>query len=93
MSVSGIIVRTRPEHRPAVERALRDSGLCEVHFRDDAGRIVVTIEGTDVDAHFETLRAIQQLPHVLAADLSTVYVGDDEAGAGDAPRPDPDAPT
>jgi len=87
MSISGIIVRTRPEHLPVVERALLDSGLCEIHFCDDAGRIVVTIEGTDVDGQVEKLRSIQQLPHVLAADMAYVYAGNEDEDA-DA---DPDA--
>ena len=46
MNISSIVVKTRPENLEAVKTSLTDSGLCEIHFADDKGRIVATVEGT-----------------------------------------------
>ena len=77
MNICSVIVRTRPEHIPVVEAALGKIDLCEIHFRDDEGRIVVTIEGVDSTDEMTKLRAIQELPHVLSADLTYAYFGEE----------------
>ena len=69
MNVSSIVVRTKPAAVKSVIAALEKSGLCEVFFSDQQGRIVVTVEGETVDGEAEKLLAIQKLPDVLWADL------------------------
>lgn len=77
MSVSGVVVRTAPEHRESVLAALKRSGLCEVHFDDGAGKIVITVEGGGEEDAVRKMREIQNLPHVLCVDLAASYHGDD----------------
>lgn len=73
MNVSGLVVKTSPEHLEAVIGRLRASGVCEVFFHDASGRIVVTIEGKDVSEEMRKLKEIQALEHVASADLVYSY--------------------
>ncbi len=70
MNISSAVIKTLPENLEAVKDALRASGLCEVHFSDDSGRIVITIEGDgDVDESAK-LKKIADLPAVATADFA-----------------------
>jgi len=77
MNISSIVVKTHPDHLEEVKAALNESGLCEVHFSDDKGRLVAVVEGdTDADES-EKLKVIAQLPHVMSADFSCTYIDPD----------------
>jgi nitrate reductase NapD len=73
MNISGVVVRTTPEHLEEVIKSLEESGMCEVHFHDEQGRIVVTIEAETTEEEVFKLKAIQSLNHVLSADLVYAY--------------------
>lgn len=73
MNVSSIVVKTRPEHLNEVLNSLEASDLCDVHFHDEHGRIVITIEGKDVNEEVRKLGVIQKIAHVLAAELIYAY--------------------
>ena len=89
MNISSIVVRTHPERQAQVAADLVASGLCEIHFQDDQGRIIVTIEGADVQEEAGKLKAIQALPHVLTADLAYAFSDRDFA---DESAPSPNDP-
>lgn len=55
--------------------------LCEVHFSDENGRIVATIEGDDIDEQMEHMKEIQAIPNVFSASLSFAY-SEEELGKG-----------
>jgi periplasmic nitrate reductase NapD len=73
MNVSSIVVRTRPEELPAVLAGLRSIEQCEVHFHDEQGRIIVTIEGADTGSEPATRKNIQKVPHVVSAEVVFAY--------------------
>ncbi len=73
MNISSIVVKTLPEHLDAVKAGLVDSGLCDIHFSDELGRIVITVEGDDDADETGKLKAIQQIPHVASANFSFSY--------------------
>ncbi len=73
MNISSIVVKSAPGKADAVLEALRACGLCEVHFHDNQGRIVVTIEGQNIDEEMEKLKSIQALPFVASAHLVYAY--------------------
>ncbi|WP_457621204.1 chaperone NapD [Persephonella sp.] len=73
MNISSIVVMTRPEHIQEVLKSLEESGLCDIHFYDEKGRIIVTIEGEDVYEETFKLKAIQDIPHVVSAEMSFAY--------------------
>ena len=78
MNISSIVVKTRPENLEAVKTSLTDSGLCEIHFADDKGRIVATVEGNTDANESDKLRQIMKLPHVVSADFAYTYVDPDD---------------
>ncbi len=77
MNISSVVVRTRPEHLDNVLESLNGSEHCEVHFHDEQGRVVITVEGENVDEEVEKLKLIQNLPDVISAELVYAY-SDDE---------------
>ncbi len=85
MNISGIVVKTAPEHTVGVVAALKAEELCEVHFQDDQGMIIATIEGDDIGEEVKKMRSIMNLPHVLCADLAYSY-SDEAADDADPAR-------
>ncbi len=77
MNISGIVVKTAPEDLNRVVERLKSSGLCEIHFLDGKGKIIVTVEGKDTDEEIRKLREIMNLPYVLCADLAYSYNEDE----------------
>ena len=73
MNISSIVVKTASENLDRVMASLKDSGLCEIHFHDESGKIIVTVEGENVSEEMKKMKAIQNLPEVLSADLSYSY--------------------
>ena len=61
----------------AVKTSLTESGLCDIHFSDELGRIIVTVEGDSNEDETGKLKKIQQLPHVVSADFSYTFTDDD----------------
>ncbi|MBD3869567.1 MAG: chaperone NapD [Acidobacteria bacterium] len=76
MNISSIVVKARPENLDAVKVSLTASGLCEIHFSDDLGRIIVTVEGDDNEDETGKLKKIQKLPNIVSADFSYTYTDD-----------------
>ncbi len=73
MTVSGIVVVCRPEHAAEVTRVINALPWAEVHHSDATARLVVAVEATDTDESMTRLRDIQQLPHVIMAELGGFY--------------------
>ena len=74
MNISSIIVKTLPKNYDAVWLNLQESDLCEVHFGDkEKGIIIVTIEGKCVEEEIEKLRAIEEMPFIISADMHMSY--------------------
>ena len=73
MNVSSIVVKTLPEHMKGVIEMINSYDLCEVHFKDSDGRIVVTVEGETIGEQMKSLSGIQNIPEVLNANLMFSY--------------------
>jgi len=76
MNVSSIVVQTLPENVESVIESLKNSGLCDYHVHDPKGKIIITIEGKDVEEDIEKLVGVKGLPHVIAADMMMTYQED-----------------
>lgn len=83
MNVSSIVIKAKPGHFEAVLRELKDSDICDVHFHDELGRIVVTIEGANINEEMEKMKALSQAPNVLSAEMVYAYSEDELAEAKD----------
>ena len=77
MNISSIVVQTVPKHLNEVVQSLKDCEACDYHFHDEKGRIIVTIEGEGVAQELEKLRVIEEIPHVVAADMQMAYSEDE----------------
>ena len=77
MNISSIVVQTRPEYVEEVVENLKKSGVCDYHFHDAKGRIIVTIEGEGVSEELKKLRVIESIPRVIAADMQMSYSEDE----------------
>ncbi len=92
MGISGIVVATRTEHVAGVLHALGGMPGVDAHQVDHAsGRIVLTQEAADIEAHTTGLKRIKDVPHVLFAELVYHYVGEgreeDDTGPSTTPAP------
>ncbi len=83
MNISSVVVKTAPEHLDTVLETLRGSDLCEVHFHDDSGKIIVTLEGSSIGEEMVKMREIMNLPHVLSATLAYSYTGEDSGDSAE----------
>lgn len=86
MNISSAVIKTLPKNLAAVKTALEASGLCEVHFSDEQGRIVISIEDDDGGDESAKLRKIAELPGVASAAFAYTY-RDDEALEADSGTP------
>ncbi len=77
MNVSGIIVKTSPEHFTHVAAAINSVAGCEVDFHDETGMIVATIEGRTIGEEMSTLKSVQDIPNVFYANLMYSYSEDE----------------
>jgi len=73
MNVSSIVVQTLPKFLDEVVRNLKESEFCDYHFHDEKGRVIITIEGNDISEELSKLKIIQEIPHIIAADMQMAY--------------------
>jgi len=77
MNISSIVVQALPEYIDGLVETFKDSDFCDYHLHDrEKGKIIVTVEGKGVEEEIEKLIKIQQLPHVIAADMMMTYQED-----------------
>jgi len=77
MNISSIIVQTLPKNLEDVIDNLKKSGICEYHMHDEVGRIIVTIEGKNVDEELKKLKVIEAIPNIISADMHMSYSEDE----------------
>ena len=77
MNISSIVVKTVPKYLDGVVQALKDCEACDYHMHDEAGRVIITIEGNGVSEELEKLRIIEAIPHVITADMQMAYSEDE----------------
>jgi len=77
MNISSIVVQTVPKYLDEVVQSLKDCEVCDYHLHDEKGRIIITIEGEGVAEELNKLRVIEEIPHVIAADMQMAYSEDE----------------
>ena len=73
MNISSIVVQTLPKHLDSVIEDLKRTGVCDYHMHDERGRIIITIEGENVEEELKKLKVIEALPNVASADMQMSY--------------------
>ncbi|MEA1953439.1 MAG: chaperone NapD [Campylobacterota bacterium] len=77
MNISSIVVQVLPKYMDALIQEFKESDLCDYHLHDEStGKVIVTIEGKDVGEEIAKLVKIQEMPHVIAADMMMTYQED-----------------
>ena len=77
MNISSIVVQTLPENVERVIETIKENPeICEYHLHDPKGKIIVTVEGEDVEEDIRKLVDIQCFDHVIAADMMMTYQED-----------------
>ena len=77
MNISSIVVQTMPKFLDEVVDNLKKTDVCDYHMNDELGRIIVTIEGESVSEELKKLKVIEEIPHVIAADMQMAYSEDE----------------
>ena len=73
MTLSSIVVQTKPKFLETVINSLKESNLCEYHLHDEKGRIIITVEGEGVEEEVNKLSDIQSIEHVISAEMMYSY--------------------
>ena len=73
MNISSVVVKCAPEYIAFVLEQLRASNQCEVYAHDELGRIIIILEGETTEEESEKLRIIQEIPHILSAEMAMAY--------------------
>ncbi len=77
MNISSIVVQTLPKYLDEVVKNLKECEACDYHVHDELGRIIITIEGKNVEEELEKLRVVENIPYVISADMQMAYSEDE----------------
>lgn len=77
MNISSIVVQTNPNYTDQVVEIFKNADFCDYHFHDEKGRIIVTIEGDGVEEEISKLVKIQEMEHIISADMSFAFSEDE----------------
>lgn len=73
MNISSVLIQTRPEFIPEVIQSISNRDWLDVHFSDDVGRIIATVEGADIDEEAAHITELQLESHILSVDMVNHY--------------------
>jgi len=94
MNISSLVVQALPEYIDELVAFFKTAEYADYHLHDkEKGKIIVTVEGEGVEEEIKKLVKIQQLPHVIAADMMMTYQEDEldaEVKKLEAENPVPD---
>ena len=77
MNISSVVVQTVPKFLDEVVESLKNSDACDYHMHDEKGRIIITIEGSDVSEELKKMKVIEMIPHVVSAEMQMAYSEDE----------------
>jgi len=73
MNISSVVIQAVPEHIEDLVVELKKGEICEYQMHDEKGRVIVIIEEEGVEQEVVRLKQLQQLQHVLSADMAFSY--------------------
>jgi len=77
VNISSIVIQTLPQNVEKVIEIIKENPeICEYHLHDPKGKIIVTVEGKDVEEEVNKLVDIQCFDYVIAADMMMTYQED-----------------
>lgn len=82
MNISGIVLRTRPEHAGEVRATLAALPGVEVHAATSDGRLVLTLEDAGTASAADTFVRLHDIRGVMS--VAMIYQYSDESGIQEA---------
>jgi len=77
MNISSVVVQSSPENVAALIKVFKNCDFCEYHLHDEKGRIIVTIEGKNVEEEITKMQSIENIEEVLSAQMVFSYAEDE----------------
>ncbi len=77
MNVSAILIATLPKDLSQVKDEINILEWADVHHMEESGRMIVTIEGKDMDEDLARIKLLNALPGVLTATMIQYYFEDE----------------
>lgn len=78
MNVSSIVVQARNEFIEGLVEEIKKCDFCDYHFHDvSIGKVIVTVEGEDIEEEMAKVRKIEALDHVISAEMMMAYSEDE----------------
>lgn len=78
MNISSIVIQTKPLYVDEIIAVCEASDFCDYHFHDtEKGKIIVTIEGKNIDEEMAKMKKIEAIAHVICADMMMAYSEDE----------------
>lgn len=76
-SVSGVLVQCASGDIPRLWEEMAEIPGVDCHFKDEVGKIIITIESSGINGEIRALSQIQKLKGVISADMIYSYQGDE----------------
>ena len=78
LNISSIVIQAKSMHIDAVVEACKQSDFCDYHFHDsEKGKVIVTVEGENIDEEMQKMKQVERIPHVICADMMMAYSEDE----------------
>ena len=89
MEFSTILVSLQPSRMEELTETVAQVEGVEIHYRDPAGRVLITLEGENTGQVVERLKSLKLLPGIISAEMVSHYFGDEGEGFRDGVDPSP----
>lgn len=76
-SVSGVLVQCASSDIMRLWEEMAEIPGVDCHFKDEVGKIIITIESSGINGEIRALSQIQKLKGVISADMIYSYQGDE----------------
>lgn len=72
-NVSGVVVMCQPEDIDRLWREMGQITNVECHYKEQSGKIIITIESENIDNEIKTLKRIEEIKGVMSAQMIYSY--------------------
>ena len=72
-NVSSLVVLCAPENIESLWNRINAMEGAECHYRDESGKIIVTLESQNIDEEIRRLKRIEELEGVISAQMIYAY--------------------
>ncbi len=74
MNISSIVIQAKSEYIDSIVEQIQECDFCEYYLHDkQKGKIIVVVEGESTDDEIQSVKKIEQIPHVISATMMMSY--------------------